>query len=407
MINNSKKNLIDYQLIFILISLAIISCISIAAADPIITSQSNNYEFFFKQIQWYSISFIFMFFIYFFGSERIYLFIWWIYGILIILLIGLAIHQQAIDYGLIASNQSFIPFASYVNGATRWYVLPGIGSFQPSEFTKIIIIITLTRIIKNHNNIYQKHTFSKDLLLVFKVLIVAIPPAILIFLQKESGITLIILISLIFLFFGSGIQMRWFIIGFTIIALAIGLLTYFYIFNHDIFASLIKGYRLGRFYGWLAPEATYSDYGYQLFNALLSFGSSGLFGHGFQSILMLFPEPQTDFIFAVILQNFGFIGGFITLVFTILINIKILMIGLKSRVEEHKYLAFGICGLLITQQFWNISMILGLLPISGIALPFISYGGSSLLSYMLVMGIFLDIERKNRIYRAKHAKYTL
>ena len=396
---------LDLPLLGIILCLALISCFSIASADPLITANSYAYEYLFKQVLWYGISFLFVFFIYYIESERIYQMIWYLYIIVTILLFALALQQKLIDFKIIAVNQSFIPFAKNINGATCWYVINGIGSFQPSEFMKIILIILLSNIIHKHNlNII--HSFVADLILIIKVSVVTLIPCLFIYLQNDAGVTIIILASMIFMLFGANIDKKWFIIMFLLVFIIIFVMIYLYLNHPNIFFLFIKEYRLHRFYGWLAPEKNYHQYGYQLFNALLSYGSAGLFGHGFQSVRMPFPEPQTDFIFAVILQSIGLIGGIIVILLIIGLDIRVLQIGAKARQKKHYYLSFGIFGLLIFQQAWNISMILGLLPITGITLPFISYGGSSLLSYMLVIGMLLDIEKHNKEYYDKIAKYT-
>ena len=124
-------------------------------------------------------------------------------------------------------------------------------------------------------------------------------------------------------------------------------------------------------------------------------------GHGFQAVVKTFPEAQTDFIFAVILTDYGYIGGFITVLAIVALDIILLKIGFDSTNRRDKFFTIGIFGMLIFQQVWNIFMILGLLPITGITLPFISYGGSSLLSYMVAIAMFIDIETQNKIVKNK------
>ena len=119
---------------------------------------------------------------------------------------------------------------------------------------------------------------------------------------------------------------------------------------------------------------------------------------------MPFPEAYTDFIFAVIAQGAGLIGAFVVLGLIIALDVTILNIGLHST-ERHRSLATGLFGILFIQQFWNIGMVTGLVPITGITLPLLSYGGSSLLSYMIMFGLIFDIEKQNRIKRSKILTY--
>lgn len=394
--NNNKKSNIHKPLVIILIAITIISCIAIASATPLIT-YPNPSGYATKQLQWYIFGLIAMIAVYKFGNERVYSCIWVIYWIFIVLLAILALQHRFPFLN--------IPFAETINGATSWYVFPYIGSFQPSEFMKMIIIIVLSRVVQEHNEIHLFHSFETDCILLGKIAMVSLPPCILIFLENDAGVTMIIVVSILFLLFASGLQMRWFITGLIIILLAVVFIGYVFLFNQDLFKEIFSGHRADRFYGWLDPEGTFSSEGYQLFSALLSYGTASLFGHGFQSVIMSFPEAHTDFVFAVICQGGGFIAGIIVLMMILSLDICILKIGTNAN-ERGRCLATGLFGILFIQQVWNISMIVGLLPITGITLPFISYGGSSLLSYMLMMGLILDLERENRIKKAKKHTYS-
>jgi len=140
----------------------------------------------------------------------------------------------------------------------------------------------------------------------------------------------------------------------------------------------------------------------QLENAMAAIGSAGLFGHGYNKTPIYFPESSTDFIFAVFASNFGFIGIIILLGIIIYLDLNIIKITRKKINDTDKFIIAGVLGMLIFQQIQNIGMTVGLLPITGITLPFVSYGGSSLLSYMLIVGILLNIStEKTRKYKYK------
>ena len=135
---------------------------------------------------------------------------------------------------------------------------------------------------------------------------------------------------------------------------------------------------------------------------MAAIGSAGLFGHGFNKTPIYFPESSTDFIFAVYASNFGLIGVIILIGIIVYLDVNILLLTRKKIEDTDKYIISGILGMLIFQQIQNIGMTVGLLPIMGITLPFISYGGSSLLSYMLLVGILLNISiKKSRKYKYK------
>jgi cell division protein FtsW (lipid II flippase) len=134
--------------------------------------------------------------------------------------------------------------------------------------------------------------------------------------------------------------------------------------------------------------------GMQLENALASIGSAPLFGYGLTKTPLYFPEAQTDFISSIFICNFGYIVSIIFLLFLLFFDISLIMIGIKQK-EINKYLMSGIIGVIVFQQIQNIGMNIGLLPITGVTLPFISYGGSSLISYMILIGLIFNINKKH------------
>ena len=393
-----EKSVICWSLIGLLLLLCFISCLGIKSATPLI-NKGNPSIYWFKQLIFYGISFTLLVIVFKISNDRIYSSMWIIYSILIILLVGLAVeHFLLTHFGL-----RVVPLAKFAGGATSWYAIPGLAfDLQPSEFMKIILVVVMADVVDKHNNKYLIHNLHNDCLLIGKILAVSLPPCILVTLQNDAGVTMIMLASVVFIIFISGIQAGWFIIGGVAVALGLGLMTYIFLYKHELFVSIIGGgHKLDRFYGWIDPEGTYGKQGYQLFNAQLSYGTAGLWGHGMETSLINLPEAQTDFIFAVLALSFGFVGGGFVIIVVCALDILLIRIGFKSKNNRDKYFTAGILGLLIFQQVWNIGMVLGLFPITGITLPFLSYGGSSLLSYMIAMGIFLDMEKQTRILERK------
>jgi rod shape determining protein RodA len=217
--------------------------------------------------------------------------------------------------------------------------------------------------------------------------------------QPDTGAVLIYLVIYISMMFVSGIRIRWFFIALLVLVLGISIISYLYFFKENIFIKLFGTsiyYRLDRIFNWSQGS------GLQLENALAAIGSSGLYGHGYNNTPIYFPESSTDFIFAVYASNFGFIGVIILLSIIIFLDINILLLYRKKIEDTDKFIISGILGMLLFQQIQNIGMTIGLLPITGITLPFISYGGSSLLSYMLIVGIILNISyKKSKTYKYK------
>lgn len=392
-----KKLCLNQPLIPIVCILAAISCFAILNAAPLISNKVGNPDtLWLNQGVFYVISAVLIFIIYKVGNEQIYDKIWLIYGLLMVFLIILAIEHFI--YTRIWTGHHIIPFVHTAGGATSWFRLPGF-SFQPSEFMKIAIVIALARITKEYNDYYLVRTFETEFKYILKCMAVVLPPALLVYLQNDTGVVLIILIGVAFVLFSSGLRGQWFTVGFILVAIVIGIGVYLFIYQPDIFAKFMSGHKSDRFYGWVDPEGTVGNQGFQLFYSLLSYGTAGWFGHGFQQVIKVFPEAQTDFIFAVILTDYGYIGGLFTILAIVGLDLVILKIGFDSTNDHDKFFTMGIFGMLIFQQLWNMGMILGLLPITGITLPFISYGGSSLLSYMIAIGMFIDMNSQNNIVK--------
>ena len=168
---------------------------------------------------------------------------------------------------------------------------------------------------------------------------------------------------------------------------------YLYFIKQNIFIKLFGTdlfYRIDRLLDWK------NGTGMQLENSLTAIGSSGIKGHGYMHTPIYFPESGTDFIFTVYASNFGLIGCIIFLIIVLSFDLYLLHISKKSIDTTEKYIMVGTVGMLLYQQSQNIGMTLGILPITGITLPFISYGGSSLLSYLLMLGIIFKISSNTK-----------
>lgn len=290
-------------------------------------------------------------------------------------------------------------FGNEVNNAKCWFTVPGIGTFQPSEFMKIILIVTLASMINKFNTSHPSPTCSEEFWFIIKVLFVVMIPSVLTFLQPDTGVVLIYLLITFIMLFICGIRFRWFVIAFVSLGLAIGSVVFIYFYSQDMFINIFGTsffLRVDRLLDWSSSS------GYQLENGLSAIGSGGLFGYGLNNTPIYFPEPQTDFIFAVYASNFGFIGSIFLIGLIAYFDIKLICLAVKTSNLINKYIISGIIGMLIYQQVQNIGMTIGLLPITGITLPFISYGGSSLLSYMLMLGFIFNIS--NEVIREEKNK---
>ena len=269
-----------------------------------------------------------------------------------------------------------------INGSKCWIIIGPI-SFQPSEFMKISLIITLSKILDKN-----KKDFKNEIIIFLKVLLIFLIPSILTFLEPDTGVVIIYSIITVCMLLERGINKKWYFI-FLIIFIIIGSgITCLYFFNKDLLLNILGNniyYRLDRILNWKNGS------GYQLENSLITISSSGFFGFGFNNTPIYFPEASTDFIFTTFSSNFGFIGNIIFFIIIIFFDLNILKIINSKTKTKNRLFLIGFFVMILYQQIQNISMTIGLLPITGITLPFISYGGSSLLSYMLVIGIILRI----------------
>jgi len=352
------------QIIYSLIILTIISLISVYSAGNLL----GNSFLVIKQVMWFIIGYFVIYLITKIKNKEIYKHYKILYLIGNILLLLLLF------------------FATPINNSKCWFNIFGLFTIQPSEFMKIILIITNAMVIYENRN-------KKDYIIVLKVLIITLIPSILTFLEPDTGMVLIYFVISFVMLFVSGINIKWFTISILFITLFLSLFLSIYFYNSNLFIDIFGTnffYRIDRLLDWK------NGVGMQLTNALTGIGSAGILGFGFNNTPIYFPEAQTDFIFSVFATNYGFIGSTLLLILIIYFDISIIKIGINVRSKQEKYIIAGIIGMLIYQQIQNIGMNIGLLPITGITLPFISYGGSSLISYMIIIGLVLNISNSRK-----------
>ena len=286
-------------------------------------------------------------------------------------------------------------FGIEVNNAKCWFKIPLLGTLQPSEFMKIFLIITLSKMINDFNETYPNPEIIDEVKFLSKVFLVLLIPSILTFIEPDTGAVIMYLIITISMLFIGGLRKRWFIISIGIILLFLSIFLGIYYINQDLFINIFGTsffYRMDRITNWSTSS------GLQLRNSLIAVGSSGLTGHGINQTPIYFPEMQTDFIFAVFASNTGLIGALSLIIIIIFFDLTLINSVNKTKNFEDKYSIGGIISVLLFQQIYNISMTIGLLPIIGITLPFISYGGSSLLSYMILLGIIFNVSNESLRY---------
>ncbi len=267
------------------------------------------------------------------------------------------------------------------NGSRSWF---GIGSFgiQPSEFTKLgLIIFTSKYLCKNEKDMKSVKRG------VLPILGLTLSIFALIMLQPDFGTGTIIVMTIIGILFVGGVNFKFFFkIG---IVGVVGI----------VCLIAIAPYRLARILSFLDPWKDPLGSGFQIIQSLYAIGPGGLFGLGFGNSIQkhfYLPEPQTDFIFSIISEEFGFLGVLIVASLFLCIIVSGFKISHESSDLFGKYLAFGIIFQLSFQAILNLCVVVGLIPVTGVTLPFLSYGGSSLLITLCSMGVVLNISRGNR-----------
>ena len=370
---------VNYKILIPVILLSLISVITIYSALTYTSSSLGNLAL--KQGVWYGIGWLLVILLIYLKNDYLYQKTWFFYIVGNVLLLGLLL------------------FADPINGSRCWFTIPGIGTIQPSEFMKIFIMLSLATMIHHFRSDYENPTWKEELIFILKTFGIVLIPSILTFLQPDTGCVIIYFVIYLSMMFVSGIRLRWFLVAGILGCLLLGISLWLYLFKESIFIKIFGSsiyYRIERVFHWREGS------GLQLENALAAIGSAGMFGHGYRKTPIYFPESSTDFIFAVYASNFGFVGVLFLLFIIVYFDVQIILLARKKILDTDKYIISGILGMLLFQQIQNIGMTVGLLPITGITLPFVSYGGSSLLSYMLLIGILLNISvEKNRTYKYK------
>ena len=269
-------------------------------------------------------------------------------------------------------------------GATRWIIIAGFR-FQPSELAKLGLIVLMSKILSEKQDVIK--TFSKGFLP--QAALVGVTCA-LVFLQNHLSATVIIAGTAFILMFCAGIN--WLYLGITV---GVG-------FAGACAAVLMTPFRMGRILAYLDPWQDPLGDGFQTVQSLLAIGSGGLTGVGLGSggsKWFYLPERHTDFIFSVLSEELGFIGAFFVILLFMLFIWRGLTISVHMPDTFGSFLALGITAMIGLQAFINLGVVTGLLPVTGVTLPFVSYGGTSLIVCLMSVGILLNLSRYAEIKR--------
>ena len=351
----------DFKLIIMLIAITVVGILVIGSAD-------RSYQS--KQILGFVMGLFLMVVISLFDYSTFLNFYWIIYiGNLVLLLL--------VEF-----------FGEKSNNAQRWVSIAGIR-FQPSETAKILLILFYAQYIMKH-----KETIS-SLKTIISMLVLLAPPLLLIYRQPDLSTTIMIALLFCVLLFMGGLSYK---IIFGVLAIAVPLFVIFLTLVLQPDQTLLKDYQQTRILAWLNPAEYSTSEGYQQENSKMAIGSGELFGKGLNNNEIssvkngnFISEPQTDFIFAIVGEELGFAGGCLVVGLLLLITLECLMIARKAKDIAGMLIATGMATVIGFQSFMNIGVATGIVPNTGIPLPFVSYGLTSLVSLYIGMGFVLNV----------------
>lgn len=399
MTSKSDVSKIDYGIILSVIILALISIVTIFSTTYLMSS-TPTYTPTIMQILWYGIGTVAAIVMMFFDSEQLWKLAPIAYGLGVLLLILVLIFYD---------RDQYIQW-----GAKSWFSI-GPFTFQPSEVVKISIIMMLGRVITAHNMEVAERTIKSDWLLLLKIALWSLPLLVLIMAQNDLGTTLVFLAIIFGMTLLSGVSWKIITPVFGTIAALGSILIYLVIYNRETLVHLgFKSYQFARIDTWLNPFADSRGDAYQLVQSMKAIGSGKLFGKGLGVSEVYVPVRESDMIFSTIGENFGFIGGCFLLFVYFLLIYQMIRVCFDTKNEFYTYMTTGVIMMILFHVLENVGMTIGLLPITGIPLPFISQGGSALLGNMLAIGLvmsmrfhyksYMSVEEKNpngRAYRNK------
>ena len=356
----------DFKLVIMLIAISVIGILAIGSAEKGVQD---------KQIMGLVLGIFLMIIISLFDYTALLNLYWLFYILNVVLLLLVEI------------------MGSKAGGAQRWFTILGIR-FQPSELAKILLILFYAQFIMN-----QREKMSSFRTLV-KMVVLLLPPLFLIYRQPDLSTSIMIMVIFCIMLFIGGLDYR-IIAG--ILAVVIPAVVIFLTIVLQPDQKLIKEYQQTRILAWLHPAEYVNAEGYQQANSIIAIGSGQLWGKGLNNNLIgsvknvnFISEPQTDFIFAIIGEELGFAGSCAVILLLFLIALECVMIARKSKDTAGMIISSGMAGLIGFQSYLNIAVATGLMPNTGIPLPFVSAGLTSLVSLFIGMGFVLNVRLQGK-----------
>lgn len=377
--NKMDKPLLFFSILFFLFGL--LSITTASSREAVVRYDVDTYYYFFKQLIMLIIGVIVSF---------------------VVLNLKTKAYRELIPLGyiiVVILVLLIFPFGVDVNGAKNWLPIPGIGTIQPSELAKVVIIVYTAVLFEKYYKILRSNDKRKyEKIGTILVMVVFIP--ILTFLQKDLGSALIMLSIFAIMFLSSPIlridKLKTIVLGISVFIVGLSLL------------YLKQGYVLSEAqkarFSFFNPCSKYETTGYQVCNGYIAINGGGLFGVGIGKSKQKYsyiPEPHTDMIFSIIAEEYGVIGCSFIFIAYIIILFRILKISINSYNLRNKYIALGVACYIFMHIFINLGGLFGLIPLTGVPLPFLSYGGTYAISLMTSLAIVQRIHIENEIEKNK------
>ena len=400
----SLDSRVDYSLILPVFCLLVIGVVSIYIAVSH-DYPHNVWSILGQQLAWIALGIVISFVVMFFNTKFLWQSTPYLYALGLILMV----------LPLVFYNPSLVA----VTGAKNWVSIGGVTLFQPSEFMKISYILMLAYVIVTFTTKHKakERTIGLDFLLIMWMTLFTIPVFVLLALQSDLGTALVFIAIFAGLVLLSGVSWKIIVPIFVAASSAIaGFLAIFITKDGRAFLHNLgmPTYQINRILAWLNPFDYAQTTTYQQAQGQIAIGSGGLFGQGFNVSNLLIPVRESDMIFTVIAEDFGFIGSVAVVALYLLLIYRMLKITLKSNNQFYTYISTGFIMMLLFHIFENIGAVTGLLPLTGIPLPFISQGGSAIISNLIGVGLLLSMsyqthlaDEKSGHTRSKRKKVVL
>ena len=383
----SLDSRVDYSLILPVFCLLVIGVVSIYIAVSH-DYPHNVWSILGQQLAWIALGIVISFVVMFFNTKFLWQSTPYLYALGLILMV----------LPLVFYNPSLVA----VTGAKNWVSIGGVTLFQPSEFMKISYILMLAYVIVTFTTKQKEkqRTIGLDFLLIMWMTLFTIPVLVLLALQSDLGTALVFIAIFAGLVLLSGVSWKIIVPIFVAASSAIaGFLAIFITKDGRAFLHNLgmPTYQINRILAWLNPFDYAQTTTYQQAQGQIAIGSGGLFGQGFNVSNLLIPVRESDMIFTVIAEDFGFIGSVAVVALYLLLIYRMLKITLKSNNQFYTYISTGFIMMLLFHIFENIGAVTGLLPLTGIPLPFISQGGSAIISNLIGVGLLLSMSYQTHL----------